>query len=72
MRENAVMANLVHFGVAEFQSRRELADLVAEIGEADKFVRREKVMDAIGKMLRDVTRIVGEGFRCVARLPAVR
>ena len=72
VRKDAVMTDLVHAGVVEFQSRRELADLVTEIGEADKFVSGEKMVDAIGKMLRYVTGVVGEGFRCVARLPAVR
>ena len=72
MRQNAVMANLVDLRGIELQAGRELADLVAQVGKADKFVGGEEVVNAVGQFARKESRVVAKCFTGVARLPAVR
>ena len=70
VREDAVMADLIDIRRRQFQAGRELAGPVAEVGEADEFVGREEMVDAVGELFGDIAGVVGEGFRGVARLPA--
>ena len=45
--EDRVVANLIDLGIAKLEARRKLPDLVAQVCEADKFVGRKEVLDAI-------------------------
>ena len=61
-----VVADLVDLCGRELFARRKLAGLVAQIGEAHKFVGSEKVIHAIGQMLRDIRRVIGKSLGGVA------
>ena len=64
------MPDLIDLRVGQFQSGREAAFLIAEVRPALEFVDGEKIVNAVGEMLGDVSRIVSIGLRSVTVLPA--
>ncbi len=78
--QHCVVTYLVEFLRRQLQARREkdrsgsarrrdLEAFVSGLGERAELVDREKVADAIGEFLRNVTGIVGKRLRRIARLP---
>ena len=67
-----MVANLIHMCIWQLQARGELACLVAQIGEAYKFVGGEEVPDTIREPPRNIGCVIGERMRGRAGLPPVR
>ena len=70
MPEHGVVPRLVEAVRRQLQAGRMDPDAVAQLDECAELVDREEVLHAIGEVLRNVTRVVGECLRRVARLPA--
>ena len=72
MPQHRVMTNLIHLRIRQFHARRKLAVLVTQVGEADEFVGGKKMADLIGKVFRNISRVIAERLRGVAGLPTPR
>ncbi len=72
MSQNGVVPDLIDRPGGQLEPGSKLPGSVAKVTDADKFVGCKEVLDAIGEMLGNVSRVVGEGLRGVARLPASR
>ncbi len=68
--EQRVVAHLVQRPRREREARRVHAAAVAQVDEGADLVRRHEAADPIGEPARDEARVVGEGPRRLARLPA--
>src|ERR1700677_312106 len=72
MRQESVMTDLIDLCGGQFKTGGELADLIAQIGEAHELVGRHEMTHAIRESARDECGIVGKGLRSVAGLPSAR
>ena len=72
VRQYSVVAHLVHLRRGQLEPRRKLAIAITEVGKAGELVGGHEVMDAVRELLGYISRVVGKGLGCVARLPAAR
>src|SRR4051794_24564283 len=72
MREHSVMPHLVDFTIRQLQAGCKLPNLVAQVRKTDDLIGSEKMLDSIGKMLRNVSSVISKSFRRISRLPASR
>ena len=58
VRQDGMMPDLIHRPCRQLHSRRKLSNLVAQVGEADEFIRRHPMVHLVAEMLRHIGAII--------------
>src|ERR1700730_2042828 len=69
MAQHSVMTSLVEAARRQLQTRGVYPNPVSKLDESPELIDRKKMLYSIGEMLGNVTRIITECLRGIARLP---